>query len=131
MSTPAFRLAPLPRRPRAEGVVALINIVFLLLVFFLLTATIAPPEPLPVDLPAADLARAAGDPAEPLHVGADGALAWGAARGEAVFAALASAPAAELALRADAGLDGAAFAALLARLRGLGVETVTLAVVQP
>ena len=131
LSARRFALGPPPRRQRAEGVVPLINIVFLLLVFFLLTATIAPPDPLPVDLPEVAAAEAGVEDAGALHVAADGALARGALRGEAVFDALAAAPVAELALRADAGVDGASFAALLARLRDLGVETVTLAVVQP
>jgi biopolymer transport protein ExbD len=126
---PAFRLAP-PRRPaRAEGVVPLINIVFLLLIFFMMSATIAPPEPLPVTPPAADAAEAVTPAGEVLHVGADGALAWGSLRDDAVLAALAAAPVQELVVRADAGLDGAGFAALMARLRAAGVEAVVLAVV--
>lgn len=44
------------RRPsrsqaRRENVVPLINIVFLLLFFFLLTGTLRAPEPFPVELP--------------------------------------------------------------------------------
>lgn len=125
-----FHLGPTPRRVRGESVVPLINIVFLLLIFFLMTATIAPPDPLQVDPPAAAGVDSAPAPAEVLHVGADGALAWGGLRDGAVLAALAAAPVPELALRADAGLDGAGFAALLAQLRAVGVDTVTLAVVQ-
>jgi periplasmic protein TonB len=51
-----------PRRPRAESVVPMINVVFLLLVFFLMTATIAPPDPfasVPPD-PFASAARGPG-----------------------------------------------------------------------
>ena len=36
-------LAPLPHRRRAEPMIALINIVFLMLIFFLVAATLAPP----------------------------------------------------------------------------------------
>ncbi len=45
-----------PRRTRrtTENVVPLINVVFLLLVFFMLTGTLAPPSPLEVELPRAE-----------------------------------------------------------------------------
>ncbi|MBL4543543.1 MAG: biopolymer transporter ExbD, partial [Rhodobacteraceae bacterium] len=49
--------APRPTRPR-EPVVPMINVVFLLLIFFLMAAVIAPPEPFGVTLPRA----AADDP---------------------------------------------------------------------
>ncbi|MFW5881941.1 MAG: ExbD/TolR family protein [Roseicyclus sp.] len=43
-------LAPLPLRRRSEPMIALINIVFLMLVFFLVAASIAPPLDRSVDL---------------------------------------------------------------------------------
>jgi biopolymer transport protein ExbD len=125
-----FTLAPPPRPRRGESVVPLINIVFLLLVFFLLTATIAPPEPLPVTPPEAAGAEAALE-AVVLHVGADGSLALGAARDDAALARIAADPPPALTVRADAALDGAAFADLLARLQAAGVGTVRLSVVAP
>lgn len=42
-----------PRVKREENVIPMINVVFLLLIFFLMTAQIAPPEPFEVDPPAA------------------------------------------------------------------------------
>jgi biopolymer transport protein ExbD len=52
--------APEPSR-RPEAVLPMVNLVFLLLIFFLMVATIAPPRPVPVALPE----TAAADPAEP------------------------------------------------------------------
>jgi biopolymer transport protein ExbD len=51
--------APEPSR-RPEAVLPMVNLVFLLLIFFLMVATIAPPRPVPVALP--DAAEA--EPAE-------------------------------------------------------------------
>ncbi|MGY6411486.1 MAG: biopolymer transporter ExbD [Alkalilacustris sp.] len=128
----AFRLRR-ARRERSIGVVPMINIVFLLLVFFLLTATIAPPDPVELDLPAAegrdppDLSEGAA-----LHVTSDGTVALGALRGAAVFDALAGWPEGDvLVVRADAGLDGTVFAGLLSRLRLIGVGEVSVAVRRP
>ncbi len=128
-----LRLAPRPgRRPRERSisVVPMINIVFLLLVFFLLTATIAPPDPVPVRLPLAETGEAAAGPQEDiLLVAADGILALGDLRGEAVLAALADRSAgAPLTIRADADLDGAVFAGLLTRLQRLGVVDASVVV---
>jgi biopolymer transport protein ExbD len=61
------------RRP-TENVVPLINVVFLLLVFFMLTGTLSPPQPIEVEPPtAAGTSRPNG--ASQLLVAADGALA--------------------------------------------------------
>ena len=120
------------RRGRTGDVVPMINIVFLLLVFFLMTATIAPPDPLAVRPPVAR-AAASGDASAPtLHVGADGALAFEGVRGDAVLAALSGLPEGSvLRVHADAGLDGAAFARLLARLGAAGLGEVAVVVVAP
>lgn len=121
------------RRGAGDTFVPMINIVFLLLIFFLLSATIAPPDPFDVSLPEASVAEAeeAGTP-DTLHVAADGALRFGMARGEAALAAIAQRTQGEiLILRADAQLDGAAFSALLSRLAGSGVTALKLSVRQP
>ena len=121
------------RRERAISIVPMINIVFLLLVFFLLTATIAPPDPVAVRLPVAEGREGPGAAeGQVLHVDADGTLALGAARGDAALAALAGWPDGDaLVVRADADLDAAAFAALLARLRAVGVGAVSVVVLRP
>ena len=113
------------QRERRESILPMINIVFLLLIFFLMTATIAPPAPLDVTPPeSAAEGQASADRA--LYVAADGRLAWGDVTGEAVIPAIASAygaaeAPAPLTIRADRDLSGAAFARLLARLAAAGV----------
>ncbi|WP_417723842.1 ExbD/TolR family protein [Salipiger sp.] len=115
-------LVPAPRRPRPEPVVPMINVVFLLLIFFLMTAEIAPPQPFPVAPPVAS-----GDMSEPapaLFVSADGQIAFGAERGsDALAAATRAGP---VTLRADAALPATELAGILARLGALGAGSVAL-----
>lgn len=123
-----MRFAPpaRPRRPR-ENIVPMINVVFLLLIFFLMTAQIAPPEPFEIAPPDS----ASPDPAEParvLHVSAEGDLAYDGARGEAVFAALAADPdGGPLTIRADGRARAERLAEVLARLADLGISEISLA----
>ncbi len=115
-----------PARRRGESIVPMINVVFLLLIFFLMTATIAPPDPFETAPPEAETAGTA-EPADILFVGAGGELAFGDTRGAAVFAAVpAGAP---LLVRADARLEADDLAGVLARLAGAGVTEVRLVAV--
>lgn len=117
-------------RPRREHIVPMINVVFLLLIFFLMTAEIAPPVPFEVTPPAAGGQVAAGDDGV-LYVAADGRLAFGALRGEAVFGALAGRDGAgPLVVRADAALPAGRLAALLPRLTAAGVDRIELVTAQ-
>jgi biopolymer transport protein ExbD len=121
------------RRGAGDTFVPMINIVFLLLIFFMLSATIAPPDPFDLTLPDAALAEADVTlPPDTLHVSAQGELAFAALQGDAALAAIAARPAGSpLTVRADAALDGADFAALLARLAAVGVGAIDLTVRQP
>ena len=114
------------RRRSGESIVPMINVVFLLLVFFLMTATIAPPDPFATEPPIAEAAEAS-DPGDVLFVGAGGELALGDVRGEEVFGAVV--PGAPLLVRADARLPAAELAAVLARLSAAGVTGIRLAAV--
>lgn len=114
-----------PPRVRQDSVVPMINVAFLLLVFFLMTAVIVPPEPLDVSPPEAssdanDMAR------DVLVITAEGELARGALWGEAVFEGLGDGA---LHVRADAGLKGADLARILARLSEKGVTEIELVTV--
>jgi biopolymer transport protein ExbD len=117
-------------RGRAEALVPMINVVFLLLVFLLMTAVIVPPDPVPVAPP--ELRRDPGGAAGAavlLHVDAAGLAAFAELRGEfAVAAALAQVgqSGARLRLRVDGGLDGAVLARVLADLAARGVAGVGL-----
>lgn len=119
-------LSHLPRRPAKESIVPMINVVFLLLIFFLMTAEISPPEPFDITPPDS----AAETPAErrdTVFVSATGEVALGDLTGDAVFAHLAD-QGGELTLsvRADRAVEADKIAALLPRLAGAGVTHVKL-----
>ncbi len=70
-----MRIAPTRRSQKPENTVALINVVFLMLIFFLVAGTLAPAPDSDVDF----IDLAATDPAAPpdmLFVRADGTLTW-------------------------------------------------------
>ena len=123
-----MRIETTPRRPAAENIVPMINVVFLLLIFFLMTAQIAPPEPIEVTPPTAELEEP-GDAELMLYVGPDGAIAFQDARGGAAVSRLAEGAA--LSIRADAAVEATAVAALLARLAEAGFAEVTLVTAVP
>ncbi|MFQ5564975.1 MAG: ExbD/TolR family protein [Paracoccaceae bacterium] len=121
--------SPEPRE-RLERILPMINVVFLLLIFFLMTATIAPPEPLDVT-PPESAAQGQGAADQPLYVAADGRLAWGGVTGEAVIPAIAAAyrgagAPEPLTIRADRDLPGVEMARLLRRLAAAGVADAQL-----
>jgi biopolymer transport protein ExbD len=109
----------------------MINVVFLLLIFFMMTARIVPSPPFDLTLPNAvsgdDLAEETT-----LYLSADGLAAFGGHVQDKAWAAIAAAPPiARLAIRADAGLPAHELASVLTRLAGLGVTAFDLAVQQP
>lgn len=128
-----FRISGSKRRRGAgETFVPMINIVFLLLIFFMLSATIAPPDPFDMTLPdAAEAETAEAASPDTLYVSADGALVFGKIRGEGALTVIALRGEDEpLTVRADAALDGAEFSTLLSRLAEMGVTEVKLTVRQ-
>jgi biopolymer transport protein ExbD len=119
-------LDPPAKRPPRESIVPMINVVFLLLIFFLMTAQITPPDPFEITPPDSN----AQDPAEGrqiLYVSAEGKLAFGAFEDEDVFAALVDLdPDEPLMIRADRSVQADRIAALLPRLAASGVSRVKL-----
>lgn len=122
--------APPRKRPRGESIVPMINVVFLLLVFFLMTSQLAPPEPIEVSPP-----RATGEEGTSaqviLFMGADGTLAFRDLTGEAAMTAFAEAAATADApplLRADAEAEAKAVARALRDLAGRGLADLALVV---
>lgn len=132
-----------PRKPAAENLLPMINVVFLLLIFFLISAQLTPPEPFPVTPPEAETeAEAEGD--FTLHLDAQGEVGYRDALGqEPALAALAAARdeycAAEdcaaappaLLLRADGAVPATRLAALMPALGQLGFARVDLVTALP
>ena len=106
----------------------MINVVFLLLIFFLMTATLAPPEPFEIVLPTAEGANADADDLV-LYMSADAELAFGDARGPDVYGELA-AHAGDgnnaLTLRAAGGVEAVMAAEVLERLAEIGFTRVEI-----
>jgi biopolymer transport protein ExbD len=118
-------------RPLREAVVPMINLVFLLLIFFLLAATAAPTPPFDVNLPEGAAGLDAGG-TTPLYVVLGGDLAYGDARGDAVFETIrAREIRGPLEIRADGGVPAAEIAGLLARLARIGVPETRLVLEGP
>jgi len=120
-----------PRMDQDRAIVPMINVVFLLLVFFLMTASLTPPPPLEITAPTADTPHA--DPERgTLYVDAGGGLAYGGALGDAALAALAAdRPVGPLPIHADASYPAADLARLLPQLAALGVTDIRLITVRP
>lgn len=130
-----------PRRSPQENLLPMINVIFLLLVFFLIAARLTAPEPFAVTPPnTMTEVEAQGD--FTLFIAADGLLGYRDARGDAALAALAlsrtdhcattdcTANPPRLTLRADSALPAERLAALLPRLPALGFSSLELVATQ-
>lgn len=126
-----------PRRNREENLLPMINVIFLLLVFFLIAARLTAPEPFAVTPPNA-LAQAEAQGDFTLFIAADGLFGYREARGDAALAALAASRTdhcaatdcrdkpPRLTLRADSALPAQRLAALLPKLSILGFDGIEL-----
>ena len=123
--------SPPQRKPQGESIVPMINVVFLLLIFFLMTAQIAPPEPFEVAPPTAQ--KAAGTAADQvIYLSDKGVLQFQDSQGVAAIAALTPHGAKPtLILRADGGAKGHRLAGVMADLRKAGFDRIELVVQQP
>lgn len=113
------------RRPPRDSIVPMINVAFLLLIFFLMTAVLEPPDPLEATPPEARFEMGEIFP-DVLVVNREGEMAYGPHRGDAVFQALSPGP---LRLRVDAELEAAQLAKLVGRLGEVGVAPIELVTV--
>lgn len=120
-------LSPLSPRRRSEPMIALINIVFLMLIFFLVAAAIAPPLDRGVALVRADRVEGRAPP-DAAVIRADGTLVYRGAEigSEAYLAARLSESADRVALRIvpDRDLPAARLVAIAADLRRAGADEV-------
>lgn len=114
------------RRAPAEPFVPMINVVFLLLIFFLMTAQITPPPPFETEPPTAS--KGADPQSEAvLHISTEGQFAFADALGDpAIAEARAAAGEAPFRVRADGRMEAAKLAAALRRLSAAGAERIEL-----
>lgn len=127
-----FSLPPMP--PRAanaeDNVLPLINVVFLLLIFFMVSGTLIQEPPFALTPPTTEHAAPADSQPEYLAIGADGRLAWigETIEPEALAERLAQRqqPDAPLQVRADRRLEARTLTDLLAQLRAGGVAQIQL-----
>lgn len=118
-----------PPRPRTESIVPMINVVFLLLIFFLMTSNLATPEPFEVTPP--DAAASVEPEADyVLYIDKAGTLSFeGAENTEALDAIAAlNTSVTSIQVRADAELEAAAMARVLIDLTTAGLSQVELIV---
>lgn len=127
-----MRLPESARREMGENMIPLINVVFLLLVFFMLAGALAVPEPFAVQPPTAASAAALENRDWTLLLAADGSLALDGELlaldelKEAVSGILQRQPGARLKLKADAAVAATRLIELLDALRTVGAEQVLL-----
>ena len=122
-----MRFAQPPRRRPAESIVPMINVVFLLLIFFMMAARITPPQPFEVTPPSANAESSPGQN-RLLYLSRDGALAFENHRDADVWQALAASGDGPLTLRADMDMPASLLANTLAQLAAIGIKDVALAV---
>ncbi len=119
-------------RKRGEPVIALINVVFLILIFVMVTTVIEPLEPLVIDLAegTADL-----DDAKTIElvIAADGRIAFEQEVTELdrLLARLEERDIQAVTLRADAGLTAGALFGIVTALQTHGIQEVDLATSRP
>ncbi len=121
-----MRLARPPERAKAEGTIALINVVFLMLIFFLIAGTLAPPLDPEVALAQSSLADAT-EPPDALFATSSGELR---ARGRTVTpqdfvaALLDAGRPGRVKLAADRDLPAVELIDIVAALKQAGAESV-------
>ncbi len=120
-----------PRRSRTESIVPMINVVFLLLIFFLMTSRLTQPEPFEVTPPTAG-SETEPEAQETLYADQAGLLHFNGASGDAAIKAIAAQVSENtvIQLRADADILATNLAGILRTLSDAGLSRVEL-VVEP
>ena len=125
--------APAPPRRNDDGsIMPLINVVFLLLIFFMLAGTLAATDPFQIEPPSSDSERLTEAEALVVLVAGDGRLAVNGeplapeALRSVVAARVAGTTALEVRLKADGSADAAQVVSVMERLREAGVERLQL-----
>ncbi|MFY2823523.1 ExbD/TolR family protein [Ruegeria sp. MALMAid1280] len=118
-----------PRKPRAESIVPMINVVFLLLIFFLMTSNLAEPEPFEVTPPRSS-SEIVPEVERMLYVDKTGRMSFEGAEGANALANLAATSKTDsiIQIRADGELEAKAMARLLSDLAKAGLGKIDLMV---
>ncbi|MBK1700712.1 ExbD/TolR family protein [Thiococcus pfennigii] len=131
-------ISPVARRRQDDHLIPLINIIFLMLIFFMVVGRVAPSDPFPVEPPASRHGDGASTEERVLLIGADGRLALdGEVLDPATLGARLAAWSAEnraadrespgrVTIKADAGVRSGHLRQTLDTLRAAGVARVTL-----
>ena len=120
------------RRPPDDGrLIPLINVILLMLIFFMLMGRLIPPEPLDVAPPAASAGRKPAEARLLLLIAAEGRMALddrrlGADALAETIAALADPASQSVTIKADARLDAGFLREVLTLLRETGIVRVDL-----
>ncbi|MCP3986493.1 MAG: biopolymer transporter ExbD [bacterium] len=115
-----------------EGVIPLVNVVFLLLLFFVLTGTLVPPEPLQVSPPESSSGAHLAREEVVMLLSADGRIAMRGEEvpvedfGEVIANRFAIEPSSVVHLRADRSVEARVLLDVLDVLRDVGIERVVL-----
>lgn len=118
-----------------ERILPLINIVFLLLIFFMITGSLSRIEPFEIEPPVSDAPEVEENRRPVIHMAADGRLAVGEqdssmAELERTLRAVHGGVPARVWVKADGGSDASALVALMEALGDAGVQGVRLLSVQ-
>lgn len=116
---------PAPRRAY-DAVVPLINIVFLLLIFFMLAGTLGPTDPVAVDLPDGQMDDSDASDAAMVYMEADGIVWQGGQIMDAQRAADHLRELDRVAIKADAAAPAHELLVLMEALRDAGIDEITL-----
>ncbi|QGU32236.1 ExbD/TolR family protein [Thermochromatium tepidum] len=124
-------IQPHRRSPGDTGLIPLINVILLMLIFFMLMGRLTPPEPLNVTPPTANTGRAPTEAPILLLIDAEGRMALDARPIEADalmgrIAALADPASQPVTIKADARLNVGSLRAVLTLLRQAGIARVDL-----
>lgn len=116
-----------PNRPSAEPILPMINVVFLLLIFFLLASQIVPRAPFLLTPPHIPVG-VTPDPNQTLFMASDGQLFLAQSGGQdpLLWLAVHQGTIQSLTLRADGQAAGKDVAALLTKLSAIGIPKVSI-----
>ena len=120
------------RKTDEQSILPLTNIVFLLLIFFMLAGRLSASDPFGVEPPRSASDAAPGVPQSIVWVGADGRLALDGtvmdddAIGVALADRLSDDPEARIEIRADGRVEAVRIVTVIERLRDVGVEQLRL-----